>query len=57
MKTACCIPIKVNPERASGKNLRVLYGKKLHYYIYEYVQKMNVFVALLKNVAVLEGMI
>ncbi len=30
MKTACFIPIKAHSERVSGKNLRILNGKKLY---------------------------
>ena len=43
MKTACFIPIKAHSERVSGKNLRVLNGKKLYQYICEHVKKAEVF--------------
>lgn len=43
MKTACFIPIKANSERAPGKNLRVINGKKLYEYICEHVIEANVF--------------
>ena len=43
MKTACFIPIKAHSERVSGKNIRILNGKKLYQYICENVIKANVF--------------
>lgn len=43
MKTACFIPIKAHSERVSGKNLRVLNGKKLYQYICENVKEADVF--------------
>jgi N-acylneuraminate cytidylyltransferase len=43
MRKACFIPIKANSERVSGKNLRVLNGKKLYEYICEHIKEANVF--------------
>lgn len=43
MKAACFIPIKTNSERVSGKNLRILNGKKLYQHICEHVREANVF--------------
>ncbi|MFV0504505.1 MAG: cytidylyltransferase domain-containing protein [Lachnospirales bacterium] len=43
MRTACFIPIKSNSERVTGKNFRILNGKKLYEYIIENVKEANVF--------------
>lgn len=43
MKTACFIPIKAHSERVSGKNLRVLNGKKLYEYICQHAKEADVF--------------
>lgn len=43
MKTACFIPIKAHSERVSGKNLRLLNGKKLYQYICEHIKAADVF--------------
>ena len=43
MKTACFIPIKAHSERVSGKNLRILNGKKLYQYICQHVKEADVF--------------
>lgn len=43
MRTACFIPIKAYSERVTGKNLRVLNGKKLYQHIYSHVQEADVF--------------
>lgn len=43
MKTACFIPIKANSERVTGKNFRVLNGKKLYEYIIEHVMEAECF--------------
>lgn len=43
MKVACFIPIKKNSERVSGKNFRLLNGKKLYEYILLHVQQAEVF--------------
>lgn len=43
MKIACFIPIKAYSERVSGKNFRMLNGKKLYYYICESVKASNAF--------------
>lgn len=43
MKTACFIPIKEHSERVSGKNFRMLCGRKLYEWILEHVQSANCF--------------
>lgn len=43
MKTACFIPIKEHSERVSGKNFRVLCGKKLYEWVLEHVIEANCF--------------
>lgn len=43
MKVACFIPIKAYSERITGKNFRILNGKKLYMYILEHVIEADVF--------------
>ena len=43
MKCACFIPIKANSERVPGKNLKILCGKPLYYYIITNAIKSNCF--------------
>lgn len=43
MKTACFIPIKANSERVSGKNFRILNGKKLYEHIIEHTLEADCF--------------
>lgn len=43
MKTACFIPIKANSERVSGKNFRILNGKKLYEHIIEHTLAADCF--------------
>lgn len=43
MKIACFIPIKAYSERISGKNFRVLNGKKLYQYICEHALEADIF--------------
>jgi CMP-N-acetylneuraminic acid synthetase len=43
MRTACFIPIKAYSERISGKNLKLMNGKKLYQYICEHVIEASVF--------------
>lgn len=43
MKTICFIPIKSYSERVTGKNFRVLNGKKLYQYICEHINEAQIF--------------
>lgn len=43
MRSACFIPIKANSERIKEKNLRLLNGKKLYTYVFDNIEKADVF--------------